>query len=213
MNRPVSRPPHPHLPEGIVAVIRSASVDEAVTLARALATAGVRNLEITFTIPNAQDAIRELSETTDAKVGAGTVLTEQQAVDAADAGATFLVSPTLVPSVVRRATELDLPAIAGALTPTEALNAATAGASAVKLFPVGSVGGASYVRALREVFPGITWVVSGGITTAEVAAYRQAGCTAVCLGGALISREALARGDHEALVKHAARALHAAEGP
>lgn len=201
------------MPAGIIAVIRSASVEEAVTIGSALAEAGVRHLEITFTIPHAQDAIRELAETTDAQVGAGTVLTERQASDAADAGATFLVSPTLVPAVLHRAQELDLPAIAGALTPTEALTAATAGASAVKLFPVGSVGGASYVRALREVFPEITWVVSGGITTAEVAAYREAGCTGICLGGALISREALARGDHEALVAHAARALRAAEGP
>lgn len=210
-------PPQPHhpscLPEGIVAVIRSASVEEAVKIGTALAAAGVRHLEITFTIPQAQDAIRELSTATDANVGAGTVLTEEQASEAADAGATFLVSPTLVPAVLRRARELDLPAIAGALTPTEAWSAAAAAASAVKLFPVGSVGGANYVRALREVFPDITWVVSGGISTTEVAEYRQAGCTAICLGGALISREALARGDHEALVAHAARALRVAEGP
>jgi len=207
VNESVSHPAHSRLPEGILAVIRSASVDEAVTIGTALAMAGVRHLEITFTIPQAQDAIRELVVATDARVGAGTVLTEQQASAAASAGASFLVSPTLVPAVVQRAQELDLPSIAGALTPTEALRAASAGASAVKLFPVGSVGGASYVRALREVFPAIKWVVSGGIATAEVAAYREAGCTAICLGGALIDREALARGDHDALVAHAVRAL------
>lgn len=212
MDRPQSRSLPPSLPEGIVAVIRSASVDEAVTIGGALAAAGVRHLEITFTIPKAQDAIRELSTTTDANVGAGTVLTAQQASDAAAAGARFLVSPTLVPEVLDRARELDLPAIAGALTPTEVLSAARAGATAVKLFPVGSVGGAGYVRALREVFPDIKWVVSGGISTTDVAAYRQAGCTAICVGGALISRAALARGDREALVAHAAWALRVAAG-
>ncbi|PKQ18800.1 MAG: 2-dehydro-3-deoxyphosphogluconate aldolase [Actinobacteria bacterium HGW-Actinobacteria-8] len=213
VDRRPARPQPSLLPEGIVAVIRSASVEEAVTIGGALAAAGVLHLEITFTIPNAQDAIRELSDTTDANVGAGTVLTAQQASAAADAGARFLVSPTLVPAVLRRAAELDLPSIAGALTPTEALSASTAGASAVKLFPVGSVGGAGYVRALREVFPDIKWVVSGGISAAEVVAYRHAGCTAICLGGALISREALARGDREALVAYAAGALRVAEGP
>jgi 2-dehydro-3-deoxyphosphogluconate aldolase/(4S)-4-hydroxy-2-oxoglutarate aldolase len=82
-----------------------------------------------------------------------------------------------------------------------------AGSDAVKLFPVGSVGGAGYLRALREPLPGLRAVVSGGIAAAEVPGYLAAGAHAVCLGGALIDRAAARRGDVDAVATHTRRVL------
>jgi 2-dehydro-3-deoxyphosphogluconate aldolase/(4S)-4-hydroxy-2-oxoglutarate aldolase len=198
------------VPTGIVAVVRAASPEEAVAIGSALAEGGVAHLEITFTVPDAPTAIRWLARNTAANVGAGTVMSPAQAAAAVAAGATFLVSPSLEPGVAEYASSVPVPAIPGALTPTEISRAIAAGASAVKLFPIGSVGGPNYVKAVAEVFPGVPWVVSGGITPQEVTAYEQAGSASICLGGALIDRDALARGDHAALVAHVRRVLDAA---
>jgi 2-dehydro-3-deoxyphosphogluconate aldolase/(4S)-4-hydroxy-2-oxoglutarate aldolase len=100
-----------------------------------------------------------------------------------------------------------VPYVGGALTPTEVLASMRAGADAVKLFPVGSVGGAGYLRALREPLPGLRAVVSGGIAAGEVGGYLAAGAHAVCLGGALIDREAARLGDTAAVAAWARAAL------
>lgn len=200
------------MPSGIIAVIRAGSARDAVEIGVALSEAGVAHLEVTFTVPDAPDAIRELDAAVSATVGAGTVVTEQQATLAAEVGARFLVSPTLDQAVARRAADLGLPYIPGALTPTEVAAALAAGAAAVKLFPIGSVGGAAHVRALREVFPDAIWVVSGGVRPIDVGGYRDAGVTGICLGGALIDRDALARRDRPALVAHAVEALRTVGG-
>ena len=100
-----------------------------------------------------------------------------------------------------------MPYVGGALTPTEVLASMRAGVDAVKLFPVGSVGGPAYLRALREPLPGLRAVVSGGIGAGEVRDYLAAGAHAVCLGGALIDRAAASRGDVEAIAARARQAL------
>jgi len=100
-----------------------------------------------------------------------------------------------------------LPYIGGALTPTEVLASMREGSDAVKLFPVGAVGGLSYLRALREPLPDLRAVVSGGISAAEARGYLAAGAHAVCLGGALIDREAAGRGDADAVAARARRVL------
>lgn len=203
-------PAAPTAPAGIVAVVRAGSADDAVAIGRALAEAGVPHLEITFTVPDAPRAIHLLADETDANVGAGTVMTPVQVGLAVDAGARFIVSPSLEPGVVEASLAAGVAAVPGALTPTEISRAIAAGATAVKLFPVGSVGGPAYVRAVAEVFPCTSWVVSGGIGADEVGEYERAGCGAICLGSALIDREALARGDHAAMVARARRALEIA---
>jgi 2-dehydro-3-deoxyphosphogluconate aldolase / (4S)-4-hydroxy-2-oxoglutarate aldolase len=83
-----------------------------------------------------------------------------------------------------------------------------AGSDAVKIFPVGAVGGAGYLRALREPLPSLRAVVSGGITVTQVSAYHEAGAQAVCLGGALIDREAARRGDVEAVAAKARQVMN-----
>lgn len=191
------------VPRGIISVIRAASTADAVAIGTAVAAAGVRNLEVTFTVPDAPAAIRALRERTDTRVGAGTVVDVAQAQAAADAGASFIVSPYLEVAVVDYALEAGLPSVVGALSPTEISRAIAAGGAAVKLFPIASVGGASYLSAVAEVFPDVTWVVSGGITPDSVHAYERAGSSGICLGGALVDRGALSNHDHDALIAHA----------
>jgi 2-dehydro-3-deoxyphosphogluconate aldolase/(4S)-4-hydroxy-2-oxoglutarate aldolase len=140
-------------------------------------------------------------------LGAGTVLDPEACSDCAAAGAAFIVSPVTDPAVLARAHDRGVPYVGGALTPTEVLASMRAGSDAVKLFPVGSAGGAGYLRALREPLPGLRAVVSGGIAAAEVPGYLAAGAHAVCLGGALIDRAAAGRGDADAVAAHATRVL------
>ncbi len=195
------------VPAGIVAVVRAATAAEALTIGTGLARAGVGTIEITLTVPGAVEVIAELSRDPALRVGAGTVLDAAAVSRVAAAGATFVVAPDTDPDVLAAAHAHALPAVPGALTPTEIRYAAKLGADAVKVFPVGAVGGAAYVRAVREPLPDIPLVVSGGIGLDDVAGHFAAGAHAVCLGGALIDRAAAAADDVDAVTAHAHRAL------
>ncbi len=195
------------VPTGIVSVVRAPSTSAALVIAEGVLLGGVDAVEIAFTVTDAASVIASLRARTSIPIGAGTVRTIDQCRAAAAAGATFVVAPDLDVSVVNEAHRLGLAAIPGALTPTEVGRCVAAGADAVKLFPVGSVGGPRYVRTIAEPFPGTAWVVSGGITVPEIAAYRAAGVRAICLGSALIDREAALRGDVELIARKTRTAL------
>ena len=184
-----------------VAVVRGERVADPAGLAAALAAAGIRGVEFTFTIPGALDAIEAAGEST-AIVGAGTVRDERQARAALAAGARFLVSPACVPSVARVAREAGVPAFLGALTPTEVDAAVKAGTAAVKLFPAG-LGGPRYLRDLRGPFPDVAFVPSGGITAANARDFLDAGAIAVYAGSGLTPPELVAAGDHEEITRRA----------
>jgi 2-dehydro-3-deoxyphosphogluconate aldolase/(4S)-4-hydroxy-2-oxoglutarate aldolase len=212
----------------VIAVVRAGSAAEARTIVRGLARAAVPAIELTMTVPDAVGIIAELAGEFGGRgafgalaapgggtvLGAGTVLDPADAAACADAGARFLVSPVTDAAVLEEAHRRGVPYVGGALTPTEVLASMRAGADAVKLFPVGSVGGAGYLRALREPLPGLRAVVSGGIAASEVGGYLAAGAHAVCLGGALIDREAARRGDVDKVAAWARAALEriSAEG-
>jgi 2-dehydro-3-deoxyphosphogluconate aldolase/(4S)-4-hydroxy-2-oxoglutarate aldolase len=102
--------------------------------------------------------------------------------------------------------------VPGALTPTEVARAWDLGASAVKVFPVGAVGGAAYIRALAEPLPDVVVVASGGIRISEVEEYLLAGCSAVCLGPELVDEQGAAMRDAEAIAKHARSVLQGVVG-
>jgi 2-dehydro-3-deoxyphosphogluconate aldolase/(4S)-4-hydroxy-2-oxoglutarate aldolase len=140
-------------------------------------------------------------------LGAGTVLDRRACEQCVAAGARFIVSPVTDVPVLEQAHRDGVPYVGGALTPTEVLAGMRAGVDAVKLFPVGSVGGPAYLRALREPLPGLRAVVSGGIGAGEARDYLAAGAHAVCLGGALIDRAAARRGDADAVAAGARQAL------
>jgi len=192
-------------------VIRADSMEAALMVARAAHRGGLRLIEVTFTVPEAAQVISILrEELPDSLIGAGTTLVVAQARAAARAGAQFIVAPDTNPEVVRVATESSVLACPGAATPTEITTALRLGADMVKIFPAGLLGGAAYLRALREVLPGARLVPTGGVTAANAAEYLAAGAFAVGMGSTLFNREAVAARDVDAIeaaVREAATAI------
>jgi|HubBroStandDraft_6_1064221.scaffolds.fasta_scaffold21550_5 2-dehydro-3-deoxyphosphogluconate aldolase/(4S)-4-hydroxy-2-oxoglutarate aldolase len=204
--------PGPVVPAGVIAVVRAATAAQARVIVHGLVRAAVPAIELTLTVPGALTILAEAARAvarpgSGTVLGAGTVLDRRACQEAVAAGARFVVSPVTDPPVLEQAHRDGVPYVGGALTPTEVLASMRAGVDAVKLFPVGSVGGPAYLRALREPLPGLRAVVSGGIGAGEVAGYLAAGAHAVCLGGALIDRAAAGRGDVEAVAARARQAL------
>lgn len=196
---------------GVMAILRAPSAARFVDVCQALAEAGITCLEITLTAPDALGALRAVREKLPASVdvGAGTVLDAKQARAAIDAGAGFLVSPSVALDVVATAAAAGVPAYPGALTPTEVLTAWQAGASAVKLFPASAVG-TGYVKQLAGPFPDIPIVPTGGVSLDSIGAWIDAGVIAVGLGGPLLG-EVAAGGDLDAVAERAKRALAAVQ--
>lgn len=172
------------LESGLVAVIRAATPQQALDAALAVVRGGIRLVEITFTVPDAPDVMRELREC-GGIVGAGTVLTRAQAEAALEAGARFLIAPNLSADVAAIARESGALYCPGAYTPTEILAAVAAGAHVVKVYPVGVAGGPDYIRVIRDPLPSIPLLAAGGTSLANVAEFLSAGCVAVGLGAAL----------------------------
>jgi 2-dehydro-3-deoxyphosphogluconate aldolase/(4S)-4-hydroxy-2-oxoglutarate aldolase len=170
----------------VVPVLRSADVDDAVATARALAGAGMTVIELTRTTPDVARALEELRHDDGLVLGLGTVTAAEQVREAVAAGARFVVSFTAPAGMVATAAELGVPAIPGALTPTEVLACLEAGAPAVKLFPGRAVSPA-YLRDLRAVMPQLRALVTGGLTAdaESLRPWLNAGAFAVGLGGEL----------------------------
>src|SRR3954464_8989360 len=149
---------------GIIAVVRAESGESLVKVVRALAEGGVTAAEITFTVPDAIDVIRQVSkEVGDAVVlGAGTVLDTETARIALLAGAEYIVSPTVNVEVIRLCRRYDKAIMPGAFTPTEVLTAWEAGADIVKIFPA-DLGGPGYLKALRGPLPQVRVMPTGGV--------------------------------------------------
>jgi 2-dehydro-3-deoxyphosphogluconate aldolase / (4S)-4-hydroxy-2-oxoglutarate aldolase len=181
----------------VVGVLRASSAEAAVQAALAATRGGLRALELTFTTPNCTAALEQLADALprDVLCGAGTVMNARQAKDAIAAGAKFLVSPHLGEGVLREARKHNLPYIPGVLTPTEIARALELGAAVLKLFPIGSSGGAAYLKDLRGPFPTLTAMVTGGVQPHEVPTYVKAGALAVGLGSNLFPAAALERSD------------------
>jgi len=180
----------------IVAVLRAPVQDFLLPVALELHDLGVRAIEIALTSPGALAIMEELASRIghEAEIGAGTVLTQEQVHHAADAGATYLLSPTTDERVMRAALERGLPFIPGAGTATEIARAWDLGASAVKVFPASSLGGPGFIRSIRDPLPHISLMPTGGIQASQVDAYFEAGAVALGIGSPLTG-DALTGGD------------------
>jgi len=186
---------------GLIPVVRAESSDRAVRITEALVEGGVGSIEITMTVPGAFDVIRAVSERFRDRVlvGAGTVTTIAQLEGALHAGAQFIVSPAVVPDVIRGARARDVVMMPGAFTPTEVLTAWQLGGDVIKIFPASHIGGASYLRALKGPFPEIPFCPTGGVSLDTLGDFIQAGAVAVGVGGELVSKKAIDAGDYAAL--------------
>jgi 2-dehydro-3-deoxyphosphogluconate aldolase / (4S)-4-hydroxy-2-oxoglutarate aldolase len=190
----------------LMAIVRGTDPGSAVRSVVALAEEGISLIEVSLTTPDAFGVISRARAEIGAgvSIGAGTVVTAEDAGGAGDAGADFVVTPAIVPGL-RAVAELGLPLLCGALSPTEVVAAIDKGAVAVKLFPA-SLGGARYLRALRDPFPAVPFVPVGGVDADAVREYFAAGATAVGVGSPLLG-DAASGGSIEDLRARAHRFL------
>ncbi|HXM34697.1 MAG TPA: bifunctional 2-keto-4-hydroxyglutarate aldolase/2-keto-3-deoxy-6-phosphogluconate aldolase [Pyrinomonadaceae bacterium] len=190
---------------GLVPVVRVASADEALRAVDAIKKGGVSVLEITMTVPGAVGVIEEVAKRfgDDVVVGAGTVLDAETARSCILAGAQFVVSPSLNLDTIACCRRYGIAVLPGALTPTEVVQAWTAGADLVKVFPAGALGGASYLKALKAPLPQIELVPTGGVSLKTAADFIKAGASALGVGTDLVDVKALREGKASVITERA----------
>jgi 2-dehydro-3-deoxyphosphogluconate aldolase/(4S)-4-hydroxy-2-oxoglutarate aldolase len=178
---------------GIVAVMRAPQGDVLVDVAEALLAGGVEAMEVTFTVPKAEQVIERVADRLGDRIllGAGTVLDTETARIAMMAGAQFIVSPIIRLDVIQICHRYDKLVMPGAFTPTEVVTAWDAGADIVKVFP-SDLGGPPYLRALRAPLPQVRLMPTGGVNLDTAHEFLKAGASALGVGGALVSSKALA---------------------
>lgn len=172
----------------LVPVLRARREEHVEPTATALIDAGARTVELTLTTPGCLHTITRLKASfPQAVVGAGSVLSQAQAVSAAGSGADYLVTPITHPRLASTAHQLGIPILMGAFTPSEVARAVDLGAAAVKVFPAAS-GGPEHVAALKEVFGSVSLFPTGGVTEESAPHYLHAGASAVGIGGSWFRR-------------------------
>src|SRR5258708_25587808 len=181
---------------GIVAVVRSPDSQQLVEVARALADGGVPVEEITMSVANALEVLRQVRQALGDRLllGAGTVLDAETARAVLLAGAEYVVAPTLNLEVIRLCQRYDKLVMPGAFTPTEILTAWEAGADIVKVFPADVVGPA-FFKAMRGPLPQIRLMPTGGVDLTTAASFLRAGACCLGIGSQLVEPKALAERD------------------
>lgn len=174
---------------GIVAVLRADSIEKALKIADALINGGVKSIELTFTVPNAVQAIADLSAKYKADegivIGAGTVLDAHGAHEAIAAGAEFIVAPTFDKETAELCNLYQTPYIPGCMTVNEMKAAMQAGSEIVKLFP-SNVVGTAFIKDVKAPLPQLEIMPSGGVNLDNLADWYQAGCKVIGVGGSLL---------------------------
>lgn len=195
----------------LIAILRGVPAQHAPRLALTLYAAGIRLLEVALSDGHGEPALRAIAAAAPADLwlGAGTVITLERARIAQDTGASFLLTPHLVPEVNAYAAEHNLGLIAGATTPTELMAARAQGSQVIKLFPAGDLG-VGYLRSLLGPYPDLKVLVVGAIDESNLGAFLKAGAWGAGIGGAL-TRTDWQRPDWAAL-EGRARALVALTG-
>jgi len=190
---------------GVIPVVRATSADEAMRAIDAIREGGVSVLEITMTVPGAVSVIEQLSRNygSDVLVGAGTVLDAETARACILSGAKFIVSPALNVETIECCRRYGVAVMPGALTPTEVVQAWTAGADFVKVFPAGALGGASYLKALKAPLPQIELVPTGGVSVKTAADFIKAGASALGVGADLVDLKAIRDGQASIITERA----------
>jgi 2-dehydro-3-deoxyphosphogluconate aldolase/(4S)-4-hydroxy-2-oxoglutarate aldolase len=190
--------------ERAIAVIRTPTFNQGQQMARAVATGGMRLIEITWNSNRAPELIASLrSELPDCLIGTGTLLNREHLQSAIAAGAQFLFTPHVDFGLIQLALQQGVPIVPGALSPTEIVTAWQAGASSVKVFPVQAVGGASYIHNLQGPLGQIPLIPTGGVTIENARDFLAAGAIAVGLSGNLFPAAAMQAGDWQAIAQQA----------
>lgn len=197
-----------------IAVIRASQYESGYQMAKAVAAGGMRLIEITWNSNRASTLIDHLrQDLPHCTIGTGTLLNETHLRDAIAAGAQFLFTPHVAPSLIQLAVAQNIPIIPGALSPTEIVSAWQAGASSVKVFPVQALGGAGYIQSLQAPLGNIPLIPTGGVTLANAQSFLAAGAVAVGLSGQLFPRQAVADGNWDAIAQQATVLMHGLTSP
>lgn len=193
---------------GIIPAVRLETEDDALFAADAVASGGIPVVEVTMTVPNAIEVIGTLAKKSPhVIVGAGTIMDLGWARRSLDAGAKFLTSPGLDLEMVEFAVAEDITVFPGAMTPSEVMAAAKAGADFVKIFPCAQLGGPAYVRALKSPFRNIPLIASGGVNQQTAAEFILAGASVLGIGRDLMQPRAIRQRDRDWIKELARRFL------
>jgi 2-dehydro-3-deoxyphosphogluconate aldolase/(4S)-4-hydroxy-2-oxoglutarate aldolase len=189
----------------IVPVIRASSSMDALKTVHALIEGGVDVLEITMTVPNAIELIREVSlhYSDRALIGAGTVYDPDTAAACIGAGARFIVGPCISIPTIKLCNDFGILVAPGALTATEIVAAWQNGADIVKVFPCDAAGGPSYIKSLRAPFPMIPLMPTGGVSLGNANDFIKAGAVAIGVGNSLVDPQLIKEGKFEQLTERA----------
>ncbi len=191
---------------GVIPAIRVSCLEDALFAAEAVSRGGIPIVEVALTVPDATSVISHLVQhLPDVIVGAGSVLDAEMARRCLDAGAKFLTSDGFDPETVRFAVQANVVVIPGALTPTDIIAAWKLGPDFVKVVPCGHVGGDSYIRDLKAMFPKVPLIAAGGVNQRTAFNFIVAGAVALGIGGELISREAIRRRQPQRIAELARR--------
>jgi len=202
----------------IIAIVRGADPDSVVRIGQALADGGINMIEVTFDQKSTDNyaatlnSIRALNTAFGGKVlvGAGTVLSVEQLKLAKEAGAGYMITPSVDTEVIRYCRKLDMAALPGALTPSEAVAAWNAGADFVKIFPAGGLG-PSYIKSIKAPLSHIPLIAVGGVSEKNIGDFLRAGCVGAGCGGPLVRKDLIAEGRFDELTELAEKFVKAAE--
>ena len=177
---------------GVIAIMRAKTSDQLLKAADAIKAGGMNAIEVTMTTPNALDVISNAVERYGSEVlfGVGSVLDPESARIAILAGAQFVVCPTLNVKTIELCRRYSIPVMPGAFTPSEILRAWETGADIVKVFPA-SVGGPSYIKAVKAPMPQVKLMPVGGVNLTTTSEFIRAGCDVVAVGSALVDQNLL----------------------
>jgi 2-dehydro-3-deoxyphosphogluconate aldolase/(4S)-4-hydroxy-2-oxoglutarate aldolase len=191
---------------GIVPAARVSSSEDALFAAEAVSRGGIAIVEVTLTVPDAHQVISHLIQNApDVIVGAGGVSDVETARRCLDAGAKFLTTDGLDPEIVNFAAKESVVIIPGTLTPSEVMKAWKMGPDFVKVVPCAQVGGDSYIRALKAMFPHVPLIAAGGVNQQTASGFILAGAIALGIGAELIPREAIRRRQPDRIAELARR--------
>ncbi len=189
----------------LMVAVRTDTPDQAFNAAEACIKGGVRFIEITFSVPDADDVIKKLSNDDRVSIGAGTILNILDAKKALKAGAEYIVSPNFDEEIVKFTKKEGAVSIPGACTPTEIYRAYEAGGDIIKLFPFVEIGGLEFLKVIRGPFPFIKFLLCGGVNLDNVSRYLKANAAGILVGSSIIKNELVLAGDWESIRENAER--------
>lgn len=197
----------------VIAVIRAPEFTVGLEMAKAVVAGGIQLVEITWNSDRAADLIDHLRQKLpNCLIGAGTLLTLEQEQQAIAAGAQFLFTPHVSVQLIQNALCQQVPIVAGALSPSEIVQAWQAGATCVKVFPVQALGGATYIQSLQGPLGHIPLIPTGGVTLKNTPDLLQAGAVAVGLAGDLFPKEVIQQGEWMAITHRAKTLMESLQG-